>query len=53
MRLTLFCVCAFKYFADADDALVWIAEKLVVASSDDIGKDEASAQSLLKKHKVS
>jgi len=43
----------YQFFADADDVDHWMVDTLRIVSSDDVGKDEASAQSLLKKHKVS
>lgn len=46
-------VCLFQFFADADDVDTWLMDTLRIVSSEDVGKDEASVQSLLKKHKVS
>lgn len=43
----------YQFFADADDVDHWMVDTLRLVSSDDVGRDEASAQSLLKKHKVS
>ena len=43
---------AFQFFADADDVDAWLLDTLRIVSSKDVGKDEASVQSLLKKHKV-
>ena len=42
----------FQFFADADDVDAWLLDTLRIVSSKDVGKDEASVQSLLKKHKV-
>lgn len=39
-------------FADADDVDAWMFDIFRIVSSEDVGKDEASVQSLLKKHKV-
>ncbi|XP_037941543.1 spectrin beta chain isoform X2 [Teleopsis dalmanni] len=41
----------FQLFADADDADNWMLDTLRIVSSEDIGRDEANVQSLLKKHK--
>ena len=43
----------FQFFADADDVDTWMLDTLRLVSSEDVGRDEASVQSLLKKHKVS
>lgn len=43
----------FQFFADADDVDTWMLDTLRLVSSEDVGKDEASVQSLIKKHKVS
>ena len=42
--------CFVQFLADADDVDTWILDKLRLISSEDFGKDEASVQSLLKKH---
>ncbi|CAG5119810.1 unnamed protein product, partial [Candidula unifasciata] len=41
----------YQFFADADDVDTWLMDTLRIVSSEDVGKDEASVQSLLKKHK--
>ena len=41
-----------QFFADADDVDTWMMDTLRLLQSEDVGKDEASAESLLKKHKV-
>lgn len=41
----------FQLFADADDIDQWMLDALRLVSSEDVGKDESHAQSLLKKHK--
>ncbi|ESP01600.1 hypothetical protein LOTGIDRAFT_139452 [Lottia gigantea] len=41
----------YQFFADADDVDTWMLDILRMVSSEDVGKDEASVQSLLKKHK--
>ncbi|XP_050407107.1 spectrin beta chain isoform X3 [Patella vulgata] len=41
----------YQFFADADDVDTWMLDTLRMVSSEDVGKDEASVQSLLKKHK--
>ncbi|XP_035827840.1 spectrin beta chain isoform X3 [Aplysia californica] len=41
----------YQFFADADDVDTWLMDTLRLVSSEDVGKDEASVQSLLKKHK--
>ncbi|XP_052270062.1 spectrin beta chain-like isoform X3 [Dreissena polymorpha] len=41
----------YQFFADADDIDQWMHDTLRLVSSDDVGRDEASVQSLLKKHK--
>lgn len=41
---------AHKYFADANEAENWMTEKVPVVSSTDYGKDEDSAEALLKRH---
>ncbi|XP_064484271.1 spectrin beta chain-like isoform X3 [Ornithodoros turicata] len=40
-----------QFFADADDVDTWMLDTLLLVSSDDVGRDEANVQSLLKKHK--
>ncbi|XP_077537730.1 spectrin beta chain isoform X4 [Haemaphysalis longicornis] len=40
-----------QFFADADDVDTWMLDTLMLVSSDDVGRDEANVQSLLKKHK--
>ena len=40
-----------QFFADADDVDAWMIDTLRLVSSEDVGKDEASVQSLIKKHK--
>ncbi|PSN56235.1 Spectrin beta chain [Blattella germanica] len=39
------------FFADADDVDIWMLDTLRLVSSEDVGRDEANVQSLLKKHK--
>ncbi|XP_060077133.1 spectrin beta chain-like isoform X2 [Ylistrum balloti] len=41
----------YQFFADADDVDAWMLDTLRLVSSEDVGKDEASVQSLIKKHK--
>ncbi|XP_070577536.1 spectrin beta chain, non-erythrocytic 1-like isoform X2 [Ptychodera flava] len=41
----------YQFFADADDVDTWMLDTLRLVSSEDCGRDEASVQSLLKKHK--
>ncbi|XP_055390536.1 spectrin beta chain isoform X2 [Condylostylus longicornis] len=41
----------FQLFADADDVDNWMLDTLRLVSSEDVGRDEANVQSLLKKHK--
>ncbi|KAG4068736.1 hypothetical protein HA402_002427 [Bradysia odoriphaga] len=41
----------FQLFADADDIDQWMLDSLRLVKSEDVGKDESHAQSLLKKHK--
>ena len=43
--------CFVQFFADADDVDTWMLDTLRLVSSEDVGKDEASVQSLLKKHR--
>lgn len=40
-----------QFFTDADDVDTWMLDTLRLVSSEDIGRDEANVQSLLKKHK--
>ncbi|GFY53200.1 spectrin beta chain [Trichonephila inaurata madagascariensis] len=40
-----------QFFADADDVDTWMLDALRLVSSEDVGRDEANVQSLLKKHK--
>ncbi len=42
-----------QFFADADDVDAWMLDTLRLVSSEDVGIDEANAQSLLKKHNES
>ena len=41
----------YQFFSDADDIDTWMFDMLKLVSSDDIGRDELSAQILLRKHK--
>ena len=41
----------YQFFSDADDIDTWMFDILKLVSSDDVGRDELSAQILLKKHK--
>ncbi|XP_064458376.1 spectrin alpha chain-like isoform X2 [Ornithodoros turicata] len=43
---------AHQYFADANEAESWMKEKEPVVGSQDYGKDEDSAEALLKKHEA-
>lgn len=43
---------AHQYLADANEAGSWMREKEPVVGSTDYGKDEDSAESLLKKHRA-
>ncbi|XP_077779120.1 spectrin alpha chain, non-erythrocytic 1-like [Podarcis muralis] len=43
---------AQQYFADANEAESWMREKEPIVSSTDYGKDEDSAEALLKKHEA-
>ena len=43
---------AHQYLADANEAESWMAEKEPLVGSTDYGKDEDSAESLLKKHRA-
>ena len=47
------CLSCHQFFADADDADTWMMDMLRLVSSEDVGHDEASVQSLVKKHRVS
>ncbi|XP_055956724.1 spectrin beta chain, non-erythrocytic 2 isoform X1 [Patella vulgata] len=41
---------AHQYYADANEAEWWMREKMPIVTSDDYGKDAASAQALLSRH---
>ncbi|XP_015749829.1 PREDICTED: spectrin alpha chain, non-erythrocytic 1-like isoform X1 [Acropora digitifera] len=41
---------SLQYYSDANDAESWMTEKMYVASSEDYGRDEQSAMSLLQRH---
>jgi spectrin alpha len=43
---------AQQYFADANEAESWMKEKEPIVSSVDYGKDEDSAEALIKKHQA-
>lgn len=43
---------AQQYFSDASEAELWMKEKEPIVASNDYGKDEDSAQALLKKHET-
>ena len=43
---------AHQYFADANEAESWMKEKEPIAAAGDFGKDEDSAEALLKKHEA-
>ncbi|KAB7494812.1 Spectrin alpha chain [Armadillidium nasatum] len=43
---------AHQYFADANEAESWMKEKEPIAFGGDLGKDEDSAEALLKKHEA-
>ena len=43
---------AQQYFADANEADSWMREKEPVVGNTDYGKDEDSAEALLKKHEA-
>ncbi|CAG2257396.1 SPTA [Mytilus edulis] len=43
---------AQQYFADANEAESWMKEKEPIAANTDYGKDEDSAEALLKKHEA-
>lgn len=40
-----------QLFTDADDIDIWMLDTLKLVSSEEVGRDEAQVQSLLKKHK--
>ena len=46
------CGLVLQFFLDADDVDTWMLDMLRLVSSEDVGHDEASVQSLVKKHKV-
>ncbi|KAL4238363.1 Spectrin beta chain [Mactra antiquata] len=41
---------AHQYYTDANEAESWMKEKMPLVTSDDYGKDEGSAQTLLSRH---
>ncbi|KAK6758912.1 hypothetical protein RB195_016254 [Necator americanus] len=41
---------AQQYFQDANEAESWIREKMPLVKSDDLGRDEGAAESLLQRH---
>lgn len=41
-----------QYLADVDEAQSWLLEKEPIVTSEDYGKDEDSAQAMLKKHEA-
>ncbi len=43
---------AHQFMADANEAESWMREKEPIVGSNDYGKDEDSAEALLKKHKA-
>lgn len=43
---------AHQYFADANEAESWMKEKEPMVVNEDFGKDEDSAEALLKKHEA-
>lgn len=43
---------AQQYFADANEAESWMREKEPIVGNTDYGKDEDSAEALLKKHEA-
>ena len=43
---------AQQYFADANEAESWMKEKEPIAANTDYGKDEDTAEALLKKHEA-
>ncbi|XP_072024969.1 spectrin beta chain-like isoform X3 [Amphiura filiformis] len=42
----------YQFFADADDVDTWMLDTLRLVSSEDVGHDQASVESLLKKHQA-
>uniref|UniRef100_A0A183IVK4 Spectrin beta chain, non-erythrocytic 2 n=1 Tax=Soboliphyme baturini TaxID=241478 RepID=A0A183IVK4_9BILA len=40
----------YQFFAECDDIDAWVVDTLRIISSEDVGKDEASVQQLLKQH---
>ncbi|XP_071963526.1 spectrin beta chain-like isoform X2 [Antedon mediterranea] len=42
----------YQFFADADDVDIWMLDTLRLVSSEDVGHDQASTESLIKKHKI-
>ena len=48
-ELNFFYLCT-QYYADANEAESWMKEKMPLVTSDDYGKDEASAKALLSRH---
>ena len=42
----------FQYRSDAEEMLLWLIDMEKLVENEDLGRDEASAQLLLKKHKV-
>ncbi|CAG0894530.1 unnamed protein product, partial [Darwinula stevensoni] len=40
-----------QFFTDADDVNTWMLDVLRLVSTEDVGRDEANVQSLLRKHK--
>jgi len=44
------CLFWLQYYTDAQEAEYWMREKMPLVTSDDYGKDEASAQALLGRH---
>ncbi|KAL5270487.1 hypothetical protein ACHWQZ_G001266 [Mnemiopsis leidyi] len=52
-QLRLLEVVAFQtYLSDTDEILNWLSDMEKIVQTEDLGKDEASAQLLLKKHKA-
>lgn len=44
-------MCDFlQFFAECDDVDAWMLDVLRLVSSEDVGRDEASVQALIKKH---
>ena len=41
-----------QYLSDTDEILNWLSDMEKIVQTEDLGKDEATAQLLLKKHKV-